>query len=51
MYIFLCGKHGLGDLSHKEIAQVLGKWPPQLTQISQKARAHLRECMTSKGYR
>jgi RNA polymerase sigma factor (sigma-70 family) len=50
-YVLLCGKHGLGELSHNEIATILGKWPAQLTQISQQARSNLRECLTSKGYR
>jgi RNA polymerase sigma factor (sigma-70 family) len=51
IYILLCAKHGLGDRSHTEIGTILGKWPAQLTQISQRARANLRECMAAKGYR
>lgn len=50
-YFLLCGKHGLGELSHNEIAQVLGKWPAQVTAISQQARDRLRDCMERKGYR
>jgi RNA polymerase sigma-70 factor (ECF subfamily) len=49
-YILLCGKHGLGQLSHLEIAEVLEKWPAQITKISQCARKHLRECLSAKGY-
>ena len=37
-YVRLCGKHGLGESSHQEIAQQLGKWPAQVTEISQRAR-------------
>jgi len=49
-YILHCEKHGLGQLSHNEIAELLGKWPPQITQISQRARDSLRKCLSAKGY-
>jgi RNA polymerase sigma factor (sigma-70 family) len=49
-YLFLCQKHGLGELTHGEIAQILGKLPAQVTRISQRARARLGECLTAKGY-
>jgi len=49
-YVALCGRHGLGELSHGEIARVLGKWPPQITQISKRALGALKRCMTGKGY-
>ncbi|MCC2673042.1 MAG: hypothetical protein K0Q72_5514 [Armatimonadetes bacterium] len=50
-YVTLCERHGLGDLSHNDIATVLNKWPAQVTQISKRARSALRECLTNKGYR
>lgn len=50
-YVALCGRHGLGELSHGEIAQMLGKWAPQITLISKRALSTLRHCMTLKGYR
>lgn len=50
-YFLLCAKHGLGQLSHLEIAESLGKWPAQVTQISQQARKSLKRCLESKGYR
>jgi RNA polymerase sigma factor (sigma-70 family) len=50
-YLCLCEKHGLGELSHNEIADALGKWPAQITRISRRALSHLRECMEAKGYR
>lgn len=50
-YVTLCGKHGLGECSHNEIGEVLGKWPAQVTAISQKARAQLRTCLEAKGFR
>jgi RNA polymerase sigma-70 factor, ECF subfamily len=49
-YIQLCGKHGLGTLSHNEIAEVLGKWPAEMTRLSQRARISLRICLKRKGY-
>ena len=49
-YILHCGKHGLGDMSHGEIAEVLEKWPAQITQISKNARALLARCLRAKGY-
>ena len=50
VYILHCEKHGLGQLSHNEIAELLGKWPPQITQLSQRAREGLRKCLAAKGY-
>jgi DNA-directed RNA polymerase specialized sigma24 family protein len=50
-YILLCGKHGLGDMSHLEIGQLLGRWPAQVTELSQRTRARLRGYMKEKGYR
>jgi len=50
-YILLCGKHGLGELSHLEIGDLMGKWPAQITQVSQRARERLKVCLTAKGYR
>jgi RNA polymerase sigma factor (sigma-70 family) len=50
-YVVLCGKHGLGELSHNEIAEMLDKWPPQITHLSKRALAALKECMHGKGYR
>lgn len=49
-YIKLCKIHGIGDLSHNEIGEMLGKWPAQVTRISQKARGELRKCLEGKGY-
>lgn len=49
-YVLLCGRHGLGELSHNEIAAALGKWPPQITQLSKRTLRALKECMTEKGY-
>jgi RNA polymerase sigma factor (sigma-70 family) len=49
-YIVLCGKHGLGECSHNEIAELLGKWPAQVTGISQRARARMRRLMQDRGY-
>lgn len=51
VYVLLSEKCGLGELSHNEIAAILGKWPAQITRISQRAREHLRNCMAGKGYR
>jgi DNA-directed RNA polymerase specialized sigma24 family protein len=50
LYVMMCEKHGLGDLSHNEIAEIMGKWPAQMTILSHKARAFLLECLTDKGY-
>src|SRR5262249_37593695 len=50
-YLLLCGKHGLGELSHNEIGEVLGKrHATEITRISQRALDNLRTCMVSKGY-
>lgn len=49
-YILHCEKHGLGDMSHGEIAAALDKWPAQITQISKSARASLEQCLRGKGY-
>jgi RNA polymerase sigma factor (sigma-70 family) len=50
-YISLCGKHGLGECSHNDICELLGKWPAQITAISQRARAQLRTSLEAKGFR
>ncbi len=51
LYVQLCARHGLGDLSHNEIAVVMEKWPAQITQISKRTQALLRQCLEKKGYR
>lgn len=50
LYVMMCGRHGLGDLSHNEIAETLDKWPAQVTQISKRARALLKRCLETKGF-
>lgn len=50
-YILLCGKHGLGDMSHTEIGNLLGKWPAQITGLSRRALAQLEAALKEKGYR
>lgn len=50
-YISLCAKHGVGEFSHGDIAEILEKWPSKVTQISRQARARLRECLEGKGHR
>jgi len=50
-YVLLCGKHGLGDMSHTEIGQHLDRWPAQITELSQRTRSRLKGCMAGKGYR
>jgi RNA polymerase sigma factor (sigma-70 family) len=51
LYLCLCGKHGLGDLNHNEIAVVLGKKnPAEITRISQRVFQKLRDGMVSLGY-
>lgn len=49
-YVALCGKHGLGELSHNDIAALMSKQASQITRISHRALKHLRECMEGKGY-
>lgn len=51
LYVHLCGRHGLGDLSHNEIAAIMEKWPAQITHISKRTQTLLRQCLTRKGYR
>lgn len=50
-YVMLCGRHGLGELSHTEIAALMGRWSPQITKLSQRALRALQRCMEQKGYR
>jgi RNA polymerase sigma factor (sigma-70 family) len=51
LYLSLCERHGLGDLSHTEIAEVLGKRNlAEITRISQRTREKLRAGMVSRGY-
>ncbi len=50
-YVLLSERYGVGDLSHNEIAAVMGKWPAQITRISQRSLEMLRECLSRKGYR
>lgn len=49
-YILLCGKHGLGQLSHNEIAEVLDLWPSQVSIRSRKALQSLRLCAERRLY-
>jgi RNA polymerase sigma factor (sigma-70 family) len=49
-YILLCGKHGLGDCDHLEIAAVLERSAARVTQISQRALGSLKQCMSDHGY-
>lgn len=49
-YILLCGKHGLGDLSHNDIAEILKKWPAQVTSLSKRAKQQLAACMAGRGF-
>ena len=48
-YLLLCRKHGVGELEHQEIAEVLERSPARVTQISQSAIRRMRECMGVAG--
>jgi RNA polymerase sigma factor (sigma-70 family) len=50
-YLLLCKQHGLGDLSHGEIAARLGKSPQYITLVSHRTLAHLRKKLARRGYR
>jgi len=49
-YLFLCGKHGLGDCDHLRIAAILERSPARVTQISRRALRDLRHCLSEHGY-
>lgn len=48
-YLFLCGRHGLGELTHQAIGEVMGRSSVQMTRISQNARENLRKCLETRG--
>jgi RNA polymerase sigma-70 factor (ECF subfamily) len=50
LYVLLCHRHGLGDCSHKEIEEALGRWPSQISELSQRSLTNLRRCLQKKGY-
>ncbi|HTE19082.1 MAG TPA: RNA polymerase sigma factor [Armatimonadota bacterium] len=50
LYFRLCARHGLGELSHQEIAEILGKCPTEVSRLSRRAKDGLRNCMQRKGY-
>lgn len=50
LYFRLCARHGLGELSHQEISEVLGKCPSEVSRLSRRAKEGLRNCMQRKGY-
>lgn len=50
-YLLLCGRHGLGEFSHQEIAATLRKLPSQISELSQRTFRSLRQCLEKKGYR
>jgi RNA polymerase sigma factor (sigma-70 family) len=49
-YICLCGEHGLGELSHMEIAEVLGVGPSRVTAIHKAALAGLRSSLERENW-
>ncbi|MCC2669114.1 MAG: polymerase subunit sigma-24 [Armatimonadetes bacterium] len=50
-YLLLCRQHGLGELSHGEIAVALGKSPQYITLVSKRTIGRLRKQLERKGYR
>jgi RNA polymerase sigma factor (sigma-70 family) len=48
-YLLHCSRHGIGDLSHGEIARLLGVSPARVSQISHRALGHLRERLAQHG--
>lgn len=50
-YLRLCKNHGLGELSHSEIAGVLGTSPQYITHISGRSLQRLRKRLLQAGYR
>lgn len=46
-----CGKHGLGETSHDEIAAAQKKWPSQVSTLCRRARILLRGCLSRRGFR
>src|SRR5262249_41001904 len=49
-YVFLCGKHGLGENDHVAIAAILERSPARITQISHRALESLRRCLDERGF-
>jgi DNA-directed RNA polymerase specialized sigma24 family protein len=47
-YVLLCGRHGIGDLEHQEIAATLERSPARVSQISRSALDRLRACLEAK---
>jgi RNA polymerase sigma factor (sigma-70 family) len=50
-YLLLCREHGLGKMSHGEVAAALKTSPQYVSQISKRTLARLRKLLRSQGYR
>ena len=50
-YLLLCRQHGLGEYSHSQIADILGKSPQYITLVSKRSIGRLRKQLESRGYR
>jgi DNA-directed RNA polymerase specialized sigma subunit len=50
-YLLLCKEHGMGELSHGEIAERLGTSPQYISQVSKRALVRLRKQLRGQGYR
>jgi DNA-directed RNA polymerase specialized sigma24 family protein len=50
-YLLLCKEHGMGALSHGEIATRLGTSPQYISQVSKRALTRLRKQLRGQGYR
>ena len=45
--ILVCGKHGVGDLEHNDIARMMGRSAPRIAELCQRGRSLLREMLES----
>jgi len=50
-YLLLCKEHGMGELTHGEIAERLGTSSQYISQVSKRALARIRKQLRGQGYR
>jgi len=50
-YILSCGRHGLGEMSHAEMAAAIGCSEQAVSKISRRAREELKRLLEKRGYR